>query len=187
VKRHHITFFLLFALISGCLITILTHHLQGLDRLTYQIATGVAGVLLVLKWGLLFGVVSRAFERQADLFGVRTLELAGVPCQGPCAVHAPGKADARADGSAICRTAANLFSETLNDVALLNNIPPEAWSWRHGSIASRSRTLQKYAQDPREVRAFERRVRNMKLAIAVCAVAAVAGTIWDLELWRILG
>ena len=186
VKRHHILFFLLFALISGCLITIMTHRLQGVDRLTYQIVTAVAGVLLMLKWGFLFGFVSRAFERQADLFGVYTLELTGLPCSGACAIHAPADEQANGDQQPICRTAAHLFSETLNEVAILNNIPGEAWSWRHGSIASRSRILQKYANDPSAVAAFEHSVWRMKLAIFTMAVVAVVATIWDLELWRIL-
>lgn len=240
VKRHHILYFLLFAFISGCLLTIVGQRLQALPPGGFEAAMFAVGALLLVKWGVLFGLVSRRFERQADLFGVRALTLAGLPCAAPCQVHgrrsAPegsgaggsdgsdagdsvgsdsgssggsdaggsgagaaggsgggGPADLAAGGAdrgrgfdPICATAAHLFSETLNDVAHLNNIPPEAWSWRHGSIASRSRALQFYAGDPRATARFESSVRRMKLLILLAAVVSAAWAIWDLRLWTLL-
>lgn len=184
VKRHHILFFLLFAFISGCVLTVLAQWLQGRDRATFQVVTAIAGGVLLFKWGVLFGWVSRQFERQADVFGVRTLMLSGLPCSSPCAVHGEDKTN---HGDPLCATAAHLFSETLNDVAHLNNIPTEAWSWRHGSIASRSRTLQRYARDPDATAGFERGILRVKAVILIAATISCAWAIWALRLWTLLG
>lgn len=183
VKRHHIFFFLLLSLITGCMLAIVSVRLRGVDTLTFQLATGAIGVVLLAKWGLLFGWISRRFERQADLFGVRTLALAGVPCGRECPLHdsvlAPSPETSRAP---LCRTAAHIFGDTLNDVALLNGIPPEAPSWRHSSIASRSRFVQQLAGDPDEARRFERLVQRIQWSILACAAFFGAWAAWELKL-----
>jgi STE24 endopeptidase len=191
VKRHHILFFLLFAFISGCVVMILGYHSRGMGRLTYQIVVAIAAVALALKWGVLFGWVSRRFERQADIYGVRTLAASGVPCQIECALHAPG-VDAnpggrRSGGDPLCQTAAHIFGETLNEVALLNGIPPNARSWRHGSISSRSRTVIRLARDPQATARCERVVYRVKIAILAAALLSGLWAAWDLELWTLLG
>ena len=75
VKRHHILYFLLFVLISGCVVTIFSVRTQHLDSqsLQLQLLATLVGVVLLFKWAVLFGWISRRFERQADIFGVRTL------------------------------------------------------------------------------------------------------------------
>ncbi len=183
VKRHHIQYFLLFSLVTGCVVTLAGHAMRGLEQNTAMWAMTFLGLLLVFKWGVLFGWISRRFERQADLFGVHTLELTGLPCQVPCAVH--GGLEPGRDGQPICSQAALLFGETLHDVAHLNNIPAEVWTWRHGSISERCRVLQAYARDPQAVRAFERSVLWTKLVIVIVAVAATTWVVWQLKLWRI--
>lgn len=188
VKRQHILFFLLFALTSGCLITALSIYQRRLDASTYQWLTLLGAAVLVFKWGVLFGYISRRFERQADLFGARTLALAGTPCAGPCALHA-GPAEAARLGplaGPICRSAAAIFSDALNDVAYLNGIPPEAPSWRHGSIASRSQTVQRYALDPAAAARFERSVIAIKAAILAAAVVSALWVTWMMRLWQIV-
>jgi STE24 endopeptidase len=175
----------MFALISGCLVTILSKRMEGLDRLSVQVLTAVGGAFMLIKWGLLFGWISRKFERQADLFGVHTLALAGVDCRGECPLHRPaGGGEPR---GAVCSAAANLFSDTLNEVARLNNIPPEAWSWRHGSIALRSRIVHEYAIAPERHAAFERSVARVKGLILAGALTAAAWAAWELRIWRIFG
>lgn len=194
IKRHHIAFFLLYAFISGCLLTICGHWTQKLDHRLFGWVLAGLGAFMLLKWGVLFGVISRLFERQADLYGVRTLALAGIPCERPCAMHtadARGVSKAAADpmpiGAALCASAANVFSDTLNDVARLNGIPPESPSWRHGSIASRSRLVQKLASDPVAAARFERKVERVKLAIFASAVFCAAWAVLELKLWQIIG
>lgn len=187
VKRHHILHFLLFALVSGCLVTIFAVRTRGLEPAEYQVATALLGGLLLVKWGLAFGWISRRFERQADLFAVRTLTLGGLPCTLPCALHRPaGDPGGAAAAAALCSSAALVFGLALHDVAVLNGIPPEARSWRHSSIASRSQFVQRLARDPAAAQRFERGVGWIQAGIAA---AAVAGTVWaglEIELWRLL-
>lgn len=188
VKRHHILFFLLFGLVSGCIVTIFSVRVQGLPRETYnEWLTMLLGVL-ALKWVVFFGWISRRFERQADIFGVRSLALSGLPCAAPCVLHTatdnPGHPPAE---DALCSTAAHVFGDALNDVALLNGIRPDARSWRHSSISSRSRFLQDLAQNPARAQRFERTVLMAKAAIFL---AALVGAIWaahDLRIWAALG
>ncbi len=184
VKRHHILFFLLFAFISGCWIMIVQSATQGLPRNTQDLAMIGIGGLLALKWGVVFFWVSRRFERQADLFGVHTLELAGLNCQRDCPVHQSAEeAAGRAGGrESICPTAAHVFGDTLYEVGLLNGMSADAWSWRHGSLAGRSRTLQRYAQDPAAIRRFEQHVAWIKRCIALTAVASGLWAGWALGL-----
>ncbi len=214
VKRHHILFFLLFAGVSGCLATIFSIRAARLDPIAYNIACGGLVLVLGVKWLLGFGWLSRRFERQADIFGVRTLALLGQPCALPCAVHGsqPDAANAaaaaprgglagaaatagmelvsaaRADprGDPLCSTAAHIFGDTLHDVARLNGIPPEGRSFRHGSIASRSRVLQALALDPLAAARFEREVSWIKAGILLAATAVGFWCAYELKLWRLV-
>ena len=190
VKRHHIQFFLLFAVISGCAMTVFSARTAGLARANYelyQILVTVAGVVLALKWGVLFGWVSRRFERQADVFGVRTLAASGLPCTQPCLLHALKTAtDDGSAGDRLCSTAAQMFSQALHEVAVLNGMRPEARSWRHSSISSRSRFLQQLAQDPRRTQRFERTVTAVKAAIFVAAVIGSLWTAYEMKVWPAL-
>ncbi len=232
VKRHHILFFLLFALISGCIVTIAQALTLGLGDKARDVATVLVGGVLILKWGVLFGWISRRFERQADVFGVRTLAMMGLPCSLPCPVHNPdgvtqthfgngepasvgdpASADERSGelmastgggvavaqavrpvlqqkqmirGNRICSTAAAIFGDTLNQVAVLNGIPPESKSWRHGSIASRSRILPLYAANPKETARFERHVFWVKVAIMALAIGGSIWAAYAMQLWRLV-
>ncbi|MGE3183006.1 MAG: M48 family metallopeptidase, partial [Phycisphaerae bacterium] len=187
VKRHHILFFLLFALISGCVLTIFSIRIRGTDRETYQIASAVMGSLLLLKWGVLFFWVSRKFERQADLFGVRALQIAGVPCSQVCPAHGnPSEPETRPNrAEAMCVTCADIFSATLYDVAILNGIAPDSGSMRHGTIASRSMFLQKLVRDPAAAARFERSVLMIKSIIVVAAVGFSAWAAVEMRLWEL--
>lgn len=182
IKKHHILFFLCFGLISGCLVTVASIRLPQLERTLYEIAVVVGGGLLVFKWGVCFGWVSRNFERQADVYGVRTLALTGaVPLAATADSPTPNPLTGR-----LSPEAAELFADTLYQVAHLNGIPPEARSWRHGSIASRSRALQSLAQDASAAARFERRIAFIKLAIFVTALGAVLWSASEMRLWGAL-
>ncbi len=190
VKRHHILFFLLFAFISGCAVTIFslrTHPLARRDYALYQGLVTLFGLLLAIKWGVLFGWISRRFERQADVYGVRTLALSGLPCVQPCALHAPaGNPGSTPVAGALCSTAAHLFSDALHEVALLNGIRPEARSWRHSSISRRSRFIQELALYPARARRFEHAVGAVKVAIFGVALASGLWAAYELRIWAAL-
>ena len=196
VKRHHILFFLHFALISGSMVTIVNIHALAWSESIREIASVLVGAVLLLKWGVIFGWISRNFERQADVFGVRTLALAGLPCTAPCQVH--NQADSNTDETPtarqpsllvrkqLCSTAAEIFAQTLQQVAVLNGIPPEARSWRHGSIASRCRILPKLAHDPDATARFEKRVLRIKLAIFAVASTTSLWAAYEMKLWLVV-
>ncbi|MBL8879591.1 MAG: M48 family metalloprotease [Phycisphaerales bacterium] len=219
VKRHHITYFMLFALISGCLLTVVSVQQRSLSPKAFDTLLWFTGAALAAKWALVFGWISRHFERQADIFGVRTLALAGVPCEVECGLHGCGTASLAtasslaadfcpapaATGTALaaapkvakvkenplrsdnlCAAAAMIFGETLNEVAQLNGIPAETRSWRHSSIASRARFVEKLASDPRATARFERRVGRIKLGILVAAAGSALWAAWAMRLWEAL-
>lgn len=190
VKYHHIPCFLLFALISGCLVTIFSVQTHGLSRsneMLWQILVAALACVLAFKWAIVFGWVSRRFERQADVHAVRTLTLSGLPCAQPCRLHSGGHASGPPSGrSPLCATAAHVFSQALHEVALLNGIQPEARSWRHSSIASRARFIQLLTQDPQKQRRFQRCVLTTQIAILVTALAAAIWAAHEMRLWRSL-
>lgn len=186
VRHHHIPFYLLFALISGCLLTVFAMRTHGLSRSApalYQVLLAGVGTLLLIKWGVIFGWISRRFERQADTFGVRALALAGLPCAAPCELHNgsenTGGASAR---DPLCRTGATVFGDALHEVAVLNGIQADARSWRHSSISSRARFIQRLAASPKLYRAFQRHVTMIQIAIAVLAVVSATWAAWEMRL-----
>jgi len=190
VKRHHILFFLLFALISGCAVTLFSLRTRQLDAasLEFQALAIAVGAALLVKWTVVFGWLSRRFERQADMYSVRVLALAGLPCSGPCALHhgASSPMAPPLSGAPLCRTAAALFGDTLHEVAVLNGLSPQARSWRHGSISQRSRTLLSLALNPRAAARAERTVQITKLIILLAAIGFSLWTAWDLRIWQFL-
>lgn len=216
VKRHHITYILMFSLISGCLLTVFGQRTRGMDPTLFQWATAAVGLLLLAKWAVVFTWISWQFERQADVFGAEALALAGLPCNAPCALHhaemrrtaisesSPGPLpptgravtpalgmaivpDAPVRANAICATAASIFADTLHDVAKLNGVSPDAGSWRHPSISARSRGLLRLALDPAAAAQFERQISWIKLGIFTAALGSAAWAVYELRLWTLLG
>lgn len=110
-----------------------------------MLAAGVGAFLLV------FGYLSRCFERQADVFAARTLQAELSP---PATDRAP-----------VGREGAAVFSSALERVALVNNIPVQAPSWCHGSIARRMSYLYHLGEDPSRTSRFDRLMRRVYAAL----------------------
>lgn len=109
----------------------------------------IALLLLSLGgWGVLFGWVSRRFERQADTFAVQHLARM-TACDDPASMPR----------ATIDETAAMTMVQALNQVALANNISIHKRSWRHGSIAWRQQYLQSLIGRPIGSPAIDRQVR----------------------------
>jgi STE24 endopeptidase len=106
-------------------------------------------------WLVLFGVVSRRFERQSDVF-----------------------AAVAAGGGELNPAGVDIFSRALLDVARYNGIPAGQWNFRHGSIRQRVDYLTGLLAEGRSGRHVDQGVRVMKLGIwlllAVGLLAAVA-------------
>lgn len=129
------------------------------------------GVLLAM-WLFGFSWLSRKFERQADLFGVRCITPDVETCVDRCPVHGGGKA------KELCVTAANLFGRTLAKIADLNGIPREAPSWRHGSIASRCRLIERFVTDAGVLGRFDGSILHIKIGLIVIALVGSVVAVW---------
>ena len=91
---------------------------------------GASSVVLVGSL-LIFGWISRRFERQADAFAAVELSK-----------EVAGEMDVvQAFGAESMRSA-------LESVTRLNGVPASRWSWRHGSIAGRQKALQQLVGTP---------------------------------------
>jgi STE24 endopeptidase len=129
----------------------------------------------LLKFLLLFGFVSRRFERQADVFAARTMERSRANVPGSSASEVllaarqlslaagatTGGALALYDGGIsenghVGRYGAHIFGAALQRVAIVNNIPVRARSWCHGSIATRMQYLRELSADPARTARFDR-------------------------------
>jgi STE24 endopeptidase len=144
-------------------------------------------VSMLLSLGLyflvVFGFLSRRFERQADVFGCRV-----VSCGRPdCPPHADlNKIDGSAAASDLCPSGIRIFAGALSRVATLNGMEQESlWAWRHGSIARRIRFLESLAGRPEAERVFQRRMHwlrwGLTLALSSAVVfAAVTGALSNL-------
>lgn len=114
--RRHILYYLFFSLAFLIFAIFVQEFLLGARADGAVPAISSLGFAFVF-WVLIFGFVSRRFETEADLVGMRLT----------------GDRDP-ADPMARARR----FAGALHRVAELNGVPPEAGSWRHFSIAHRS-------------------------------------------------
>jgi STE24 endopeptidase len=149
-------------------------------------------------FALVFGYVSRKFERQADVFAARTiqnvLDAAAEPVPAsPSAMQPtpanpdvlrsvlantavldePGITLAAPPRSYVGRQGATIFCSALERVAVVNNIPIAARSWCHGSIAKRMRFLEYLARDARRTTQFDRFMSRFYVALilSLCVFA----------------
>ncbi len=187
VKCRHIEYYLLFALLSmlvvGGIIELIVrasqtwpgtfNRIPDFDSYVWVLAT----LLILLIWLLGFGAVSRTFELQADLFGARSVTPTSQGCNRPCFVHGTAGVSGENTPSkdeAVCASAAELFAEALNRIALLNSIPIDANSWRHSSIADRMTRLHEYASDPSAAAGLDWTVTLIKAFLATGAAIGLA-------------
>ncbi|QEH38186.1 Protease HtpX [Aquisphaera giovannonii] len=140
-----------------------------------------AGVLLAgaaAYFWLVFGHLSRRFERQADVFGCKV-----VSCGDPeCPPHfdydeeaAPAPAGGRPRAvEGLCPVGIEVFTDALSCVARHNGMDIRSRSWRHGSIAGRIAFLRGLQADPRGEPAFQRRVRILRASLGAFLLATFA-------------
>jgi STE24 endopeptidase len=155
---------------------------------------------------LVFGYVSRKFERQADVFAARTIQnvfdtsggtvraalaqLEALP-DDPQVMRAvlhrtavldePGITLAPPPRGYVGRQGAEIFCSALERVAVVNNIPIAARSWCHGSIAKRMRFLENLSGDPARTRRFDRFMYRFYVALIVLLCIFAGWTILVLK------
>lgn len=190
VRHHHIPYFLMYALLTGCIVSaVAVTTAQHVPRTGggQEVVYAGLGLLLLLKWTVGFGWLSHRFERQADIYAVRTLALLRLPCSQPdCRLHSDPRSAGDPRHGPLCATAASAFGDTLNEVAHLNGIPPDAGGLRHPSISTRSRFVQQVAMDPGALRRFDHGVTRLKIVLILCTLAACAWAGWKLKVWTLL-
>lgn len=116
----------------------------------------VTGVVVVL----VFGWVSRRFEQQADAFAAQHLSGRTRATEG------------RRD-MVITAEAVIAMGSALGQVARRNHVPREKFSFRHGSIASRQRRLERLVGTPAHRLPIDGVVRWIKVATGVGVVATI--------------
>jgi STE24 endopeptidase len=115
---------------------------------------------------LIFGYLSRRFERQADVFAARMMQSDWTVESGtPTHVGERG---------------AGVFAGALRRVAAINNIPEERRSWCHGSIAKRARYLLQMSADPALTHQFDKLMSRLYLTL-VTALFASAAIAWHVQ------
>jgi STE24 endopeptidase len=191
IKHRHIQFYLLFAVLSMFVVGGITEltiwavykypayfpHIN----LVHDYLHVVAMVLIVVVWGLGFGSISRRFEWQSDLFGARSVTPPAQECDRPCAVHNTAITEdpaAHKRSAPICATAAAIFADSLEQIAVLNGIPIEARSWRHSSISNRMQLLKKCGQDPSLPARLEHNIMIIKAFLLVGTAIGLAIAVW---------
>ena len=133
---------------------------------------GAALVIAALYFLLVFGVLSRRFERQADVYGCRVVSCGRPICPPHPDVNALPKKFPKGSRT-LCPVGIGIFIEALSRVAILNGMEPRAASWRHGSIARRITFLRTLEGRPEAERRFQVGVVGLRLMLGAALAAAL--------------
>ncbi|HVZ92969.1 MAG TPA: M48 family metalloprotease [Phycisphaerales bacterium] len=133
---------------------------SAVENVGELIGAGALAASLAIGY-LVFGVVSRKFEEQADAFAVQ--HLSGWSANRP------------REHVAVRPEAVEGMSSALLSVARLNHIPLTKFSWRHGSIASRRARLHALMGRDAANLPIDRTIRRLKLVsfLALLTLAAL--------------
>lgn len=135
-------------------------------------AAAILGCLGVFFW-LVFGQLSRRFERQADVFGCKVVSCGASECPPHLDLEerAEGQESSGSSAPALCPVGVQIFSDALASVARQNGIGVGARSWRHGSIAHRLAFLERLQANPAGEPGFQRGVRSFRVVLSVFLMA----------------
>ncbi len=157
-----------------------------------RLGEAVSLCVLAAWWWFGFGFVSRRCEQECDLYAVRAT-VCPEGCSPPNAAARTaegGDAQGCMEGSAgpdlprqdaapppfsVCEHRVATFVAALQRIARLNGAAETARGWRHFSIAHRCRFLFSVLARPSVVPGVEERLRRLKVAVLVTAVAVALG------------
>lgn len=180
---HHHLFWLALTLLTythgmtmlGTLIMPHLHFLSGIGDLPQGLLSLLIGMPLL--W-LVFGLVSRQFERQADVFSARIMQQRhDLPSDD---LAPPSR---RMRDTKVGQEGAAVTADALAHIALLNDIDPASGVWRnwlHGSINSRMRFVHWLSEEPGRTARFDRRLYQLRTIIALLAAGLAAWTVWSM-------
>lgn len=140
---------------------------------SYLFGIAWAGIIVAATIFLL-GYVSQRFERQADVFAARMMEVNwGWPTAQPGEAPKIGVKQ-----SYVGQKGMAIFAAALNRVAFVNNIPLRARGLFHPSIARRLLYLEDMSQDPGKTSRFDELMGHlyamMILVLMTCGTVAAA-------------
>lgn len=189
IAHRHLTFFGLFLLGSLGIMALVVQAVDwlgpegwleplGLEARSAMIGLTIQSTVVLACLGgyflFVFGLLSRRFERQADLYGCRAVSCGRADCPPHLDLDAIDLVPPPTLKT-VCPVGIRIFANALAHVAQLNGMEPKARSWRHGSIARRIAFLEALEGRPDRERRFQQRVVLLRLTLlAVLGAAFVA-------------
>lgn len=153
-KQHHLVYCALFAITSGLLTSAAAWGITSLLPGATDLEEMLPPVLLVAMWVFGFGVISRRFERQAD-------------------IHAAWLIDGNDPADlTISPGGAGVFCESLYLLARLNGMRLGGRNWRHGSLSDRIAHLRQLS-DGGSRRTIDREVRWIRWGLSAGFVLGI--------------
>jgi STE24 endopeptidase len=182
VYHHHMLFIGLFALGSIGVLALFGHGIEAVFSVVGLGGTGQvmfidlakAGLVLVcvvVYLRLVFGPLSRRFEREADVFGCRAVSCGKVDCP-PHLESSQREAGGHPD--VFCPVAVRICINALETVAERSGLEIDAWGWRHGTIASRIDFLSSLRGRPTAGVTLHRDVLRFRMALVLVLASAMA-------------
>ena len=155
------------------------------DSTPAQVVQSLGFLLLAGGYFLgVFGFISRRFERQADVFGCRVVSCGSENCPPHADLDGlPGFTGARSNVT-LCPVGIRIFINSLANVAVQNGMRPEAWSWRHGSIARRIAFLEGLIGRPEAEREFQAGVKRLRKGFTYALLLALGAIVVMTQYWR---
>lgn len=130
-------------------------------------------VMAVVVLFAVFGWVSRRFERQADTFAVQHLSQYSLVADGESELELEA-GSSKPTCPTITVESVQTMQQTLHTIARLQAVPLTRHSWRHGSIAFRSKYLASLIGQDTSALPIDRHVKRIKLIAAIALGLTVA-------------
>jgi len=170
VRRHHLPWMLVMMITVMGLAVLLVGSLLSLVGgvvgtfsdgavITIDLASILAALLLAM---VVFGWISRRFERQADTFAAQHLSTR----------------DGTDEDGVISADAVFAIAGALGSITMLNGVDPNRWNWRHGSIRWRQTYLQSLIGRTANALPIDRFVHRMKAVAAAAFIVLLAAQAW---------
>lgn len=129
--------------------------------------------LLLPYFLIVFGFLSRRFERQADLYGSRTASEIIRHERGPAHEFDEDTPVETGKELSVSPEGVAVFISALDRVCDSNGATRRMWSWRHGSIDRRIEFLEKVAQQPVLADRYDRYMLVLRWVVAVFLGASI--------------
>jgi len=189
VAHRHFVYFAFFFMGSLGVLSLLAEILSKSGPLLVQLAwlspwspsvlsDVIQGVALLIALGLYFWVVfghlSRRFERQADVFGSKVVSCDVEDCPPHTDLDNDlSRPSIRGRKPTLCPVGIRIFADALANVARSNGLNQNGRSWRHGSIANRIAFLEGLERHPEREHRFQEGVTRLRLGLGVVLALAV--------------